>query len=538
MIHPEAHTPSHLQTTSMTVVAYRILATTLFVVAALLATINLPYAPRTRFDEGSHLHVPKTLVQHGKYADISATPDGGVEFRYHGPTIGIGPTIMLPVAAVYQVFGIGLTQGRLVIVIYFAIALIAGYALAQRLYDRWTALIALALLLASRTVNYEGLIEYGRQVLGEAPGVAFVFLGMLAWLAALKTAAQPAMRRTHWMWSVLAGLGFGLALVTKNQFVLIIPLALVLIALLDWRYYRAGTWTLRLVPLIVAVGCFALWTVVQFALLGPGTFFENLQQTRQAAGGAIFVFNLRSTLRAGYYLLRPDLFGGLVVPALAYTIWRARRRTSQGLSEALLALIIGLWLAWFVGVSLGWPRYAFPAVALSALTVARLAFDAIGWLRRVLPAAATITAIYLIVIIALPIALTARVVFTPDDSAQRFAAYLDANVPETAIIATWEPELGVLTDHCYLYPPQPTLDQAVRHTWLGGDSVRYNWYADRPAYVVVGSFGSYTGVYNTLDLERYYVRVAQIGTYALYQVRAGSGEYSNNPVLPSSAYAD
>lgn len=517
MIHSEAHSAPHIQTKPTPVVIYRLLVATLFVCAALLVTINLPYAPRTWFDEGSHLHVPKALVQYGKYADTSATPDGGIEFRYHGPTIGIGPTIMLPVAAVYQAFGIGLTQGRLVIVIYFAIALVAGYAVARRLYDRWTALIALALLLASRTVNYEGLIEYGRQVLGEAPGVAFVFLGMLAWLAALRTAGQPARRRSHWVWSVLAGLGFGLALVTKNQFVLIVPPALVLIALLDWRYYRHGTWALRLVPPVIAASCFGLWTIIQFAVLGPGTFFENLQQTRQAAGGAIFVFNLHSTLRAGYYLVRPDLYGGLIVPALAYTIWRARHRTSQGLSEALLALVIGLWLVWFVGVSLGWPRYAFPAVALSALTVARLIHDGVIRLRRVLPIAATIASVYAVIIIALPIALTARVVFSPDDSAQRFAAYLNATVPETAIIATWEPELGVLTDHRYLYPPQPTLDQAVRHTWLGGDPVRYDWYAARPEYVVIGGFGSYTGVYKTPELERFYVQEQQIGTYALFR---------------------
>ncbi|MBO9323545.1 MAG: glycosyltransferase family 39 protein, partial [Roseiflexus sp.] len=395
MIRPEAHRMPHLQTTTATGSMYRIVVIVLFAAAALLATINLPYAPRTWFDEGSHLHVPETLVRYGKYADISATPDGGVEFRYHGPTIGIGPTIMLPVAAVYQAFGIGLTQARLVIVIYFAIAVVAGYALAQRLYGGWPALIALALLLASRTVNYEGLIEYGRQVLGEAPGVAFVFLGMLAWLTALKTATELSAQRTHLIWSVLAGLGFGMALVTKNQFVLIVPLALLLTALLDWRYYRAGSWALRLVPLVVSVACFGVWTLTQFALLGPGTFFENIQQTRQAAGGAIFVFNIRSTLRAGYYLLRPDLYGGLIVPAMAYTIWRARSRTSQGLSEALLALLIGLWLAWFVGASLGWPRYAFPAVALSALTVARLAFDTVAWLRRLLPVAATVAVVYL-----------------------------------------------------------------------------------------------------------------------------------------------
>src|SRR3954470_24122176 len=72
----------------------------------LLALTNLTYAPITWFDEGSHLHVPKTLIQHGVYADISS--EG---YRYYGPTIGIGPTIMLPVALVFKLFGVGLEQG-------------------------------------------------------------------------------------------------------------------------------------------------------------------------------------------------------------------------------------------------------------------------------------------------------------------------------------------------------------------------------------------------------------------------------------------
>ena len=33
---------------------------------------NLTRYPAPWFDEGSHLHVPKTLVQHGVYADISS----------------------------------------------------------------------------------------------------------------------------------------------------------------------------------------------------------------------------------------------------------------------------------------------------------------------------------------------------------------------------------------------------------------------------------------------------------------------------------
>src|SRR5215510_15001326 len=66
-------------------------------IALFLTLVNLPYSPRTWFDEGSHLHVPKTLIQHGVYADISS--EG---YRYYGPTVGIGPTIMLPIALVFK----------------------------------------------------------------------------------------------------------------------------------------------------------------------------------------------------------------------------------------------------------------------------------------------------------------------------------------------------------------------------------------------------------------------------------------------------
>src|SRR6266498_3702129 len=138
--------------------------------AIVLALVNLPYAPRTWFDEGSHLHVPKTLIQHGVYADISS--EG---YRYYGPTIGVG-----------------LLQGRIVIVAYLLTALAAGYTLARRLHGQLVGLLAVTLLLASRTFGYQGAIEYGRQVLGEIPGVAFLMLGMLAWLAALR----PDERRT------------------------------------------------------------------------------------------------------------------------------------------------------------------------------------------------------------------------------------------------------------------------------------------------------------------------------------------------------
>jgi 4-amino-4-deoxy-L-arabinose transferase-like glycosyltransferase len=496
--------------------------------ALFLALFNLPFAPRTWFDEGSHLHVPKTLVQHGVYADISS--EG---YRYYGPTIGVGSTVMLPIALIFKLFGVGLLQGRLVIVGYLLVALAAFYALARRLHGSLAGLLALTLLLASRTLSYEGVVEYGRQVVGEVPGVAFLLLGTLAWLAALTADHRPpttdeagsrflilgSRLSSSWL-MILAGLGFGLALVTKNQFVLIIPPALFLAGLLDWRYYRAGSWQLRLVPLVIACGCFGVWTLAQFQFLGPGSFVDNMRMTRQAAGGSIFVFSLGATLRAGYYLLRPDLYGGLLVPSLAYALWRARRRDAQGLAELLIVLIVGLWLAWYVGASLGWPRYAFPAVAFGALLVARMLADLLGWLWRggaTQRGVAIAVAAYTALAVAAPLALSARGVLRPDDSAQRMAAYLNANVPQDVLVETWEPELGLLTDHRYHYPPIALLDTAVRHHWLGGPALVYDGLRDAPPYVVVGGFGAYTGVYAPDTLAHDYIEQQRFGSYVLFK---------------------
>src|SRR5690242_15788505 len=78
-----------------------------------LVFYNLPRYPLTWFDEGSHLHVPKSVLTRGVYADYSS--DG---FRYFGPTVGVGPTVLLPIAAAFWAFGIGLLQARIVMALY------------------------------------------------------------------------------------------------------------------------------------------------------------------------------------------------------------------------------------------------------------------------------------------------------------------------------------------------------------------------------------------------------------------------------------
>ncbi|WP_129674411.1 glycosyltransferase family 39 protein [Candidatus Chloroploca sp. Khr17] len=463
----------------------------LVILVLFLAFVNLPYAPRTWFDEGSHLHVPKTLVNYGVYADISS--EG---FRYFGPTIGVGPTVMLPVALAFQLGGVGLVQARLVIVLYMAIALLALFLLARRLHGLRIALLTLVLILASRTLRFEGMVEYGRQVLGEVPGIAFLSLGLLAYV-------QGILRPAHaTRYALLAGAAFGLALVTKNQFVLIVPPTLALLALLDWRYFRVGNWWLRLAPPAMAVAAFGAWMVIMLTFFGPDGFAANYAKTRQAAGGAIFVFEFEASRRAVVYLIQ--VYGGLLIPGLLYSLWRCRQRTPQALAELAPTLMACLWIAWFV-VSLGWARYAFPAVILGSLAVARLAADTIQMLharRLTWPTRAAVA--YLGLIILIPLSLTIRTLLSPDDSTHRMAAYLNANIPQNIVIETWEPEIGVLSDHRFHYVPTELLDPAVRHVWSGGPPVVYDGLDAQPQYVLAGPFSAYTQIYPLEILQRDY----------------------------------
>ncbi|RRR68722.1 MAG: glycosyl transferase [Candidatus Viridilinea halotolerans] len=482
----------------------RVALAILVVLALLLALINLPYAPPTWFDEGSHLHVPKTLVRFGVYADISS--EG---FRYFGPTIGVGPTVMLPIALVFQVAGVGLLQARLVMVTYLAFALLGLFALARRLYGLQVALLALLLVLASRTLRFEGMVEYGRQALGEVPGMAFLLGGLLAYALGLY---KPEARRRY---ALLAGLSFGLALVTKNQFVLIVPATLGILALLDWFYYRAGDWWLRLAPPVIAVACFGAWTVAMLAFFGPAGFSENLAKTRQAAGGAIFVFDPEATRRAVVYLVQ--VYGGLLVPGLLYSLWRSRERTAEGLARLAPSLMALLWLIWFV-TSLGWARYAFPAVILGSLAVARMAADLLHELyARRQRLALGVAMLYLSGAILLPLGLTAQVVLSPKDAAQRMAAFMDGNVPLDVIVETWEPEMGLLTDHNYHYVPIELLDPAVRRQWLGGPPVAYDGLEAEPPFVLLGPFSGYTAIYPDDVLEEEYEVLYGAEPYLLLQ---------------------
>lgn len=481
-----------------------------------LALYNLGYSPVPWFDEGEHLRVPKTLVQYGQYAVWSA--DG---FRYFGPTIGVGPTVLLPIALVFKLFGIGLVQARLVIVAYLMVAAALYWWIGRRLWESTIlATLSLVLLCVAPGVDF---IASGRQGLGEIPALAFFMAGLLIWWRATsdKAAKSPALG-----WIALASAFWALAAITKSDYGLLLPPTLVLAWLVNFLGSKFSflphqpnlKWWAYALPLVMVVGGIGGWYLIILLFLGGGSFENNLNLLRTASGGSAFVFSPPRMLSALKFLFSPDALFGLAVPGLLYGIWLARRTPRLALPVALCIV----WLGWFAFASVGWPRYAFPALVIIPLFTSKLIWDVALWLNRKKANLGLILAsLFVAGLVIWGLAPQVSDTLKVDDGAQRLAAYLNQNVDKSAVIETWESEMGFLTDHSYHYPPPELLDKAVRRMWLNQNvpplAQIYQPEKLQPDYLIVGTFGAWNQLYPpSLLTERYHL-VGNFGTYNLYQ---------------------
>lgn len=188
-------------------------------------------------------------------------------------------------------------------------------------------------------------------------------------------------------------------------------------------------------------------------------------------------------------------------------------------------------------------RYAFPALALVALFVARFLHDltdgfVLPWpiLREGQQVRLNPTELpsnwqkplfhwmvllwMMTMIVVNGINLGRRIANPPPPDAADVAAYLNTNIPLTAVIETWEPEMGFLTDHTYHYPPNSLLPKAVANKWMNGPAPATTYtfmQPNSPDYVLVGVFSRWVNVYPSEILDQHYRLVTTIGTYNLYQ---------------------
>jgi len=377
-------------------------------------------------------------------------------------------------------------------------------------------------MLSSRSVLF---LEYGRQLLGEVPGFFFLSLALYLWLSKWN--------ENDWKRLSLIGLLFGLAMITKYQYLLFLAPMLILSWFLDIFYYKNSTHRNFLVPGIIAAGSFGIWQVITLQYLGPATAMENLALLQASAEGAAFNFNMAQLSANFGELTSRAVYLGALFPALFYGFFISIPGTREGQKWSVLFLLVALNLGWFVVASIGWIRYAFLGLTLSSIFIARLFSDitdgfkfdwSSGYFRSFFESKNSYrfaVVVWLLAIIIIPMAKNVLEIAAPGPAyAEQMSAYLDENVPQPAIIETWDPEMGFLTDHNYHYPQNALLAIAVDQVYYGGEPVQGHYdfvQTEKPEYLLIGEFSKWTEIYSPEYVQENYKLMQSFGDYDLYQ---------------------
>lgn len=223
-------------------------------------------------DEAAHwqrrVHLFMQALRDGDWAGTNVTGHPGVTTMWLG---SIGRWLALRAGVDEPGMAGGafyLAYLRLPLAVTNSLAVVLGYLLLRRLLRREVALVA-ALCWASSPF----LIAHSRLLHLDALVTSFMTLSVLALLCATATDRASFMRpRQHFMWLIGAGVGAGLALLTKGSALVLLPVIGLLLAALapraGWRAWLLWVMSRYLVWLVCAlVTIAALWPAMWVAPL-------------------------------------------------------------------------------------------------------------------------------------------------------------------------------------------------------------------------------------------------------------------------------
>ncbi|MFC2023725.1 ArnT family glycosyltransferase [Chloroflexota bacterium] len=500
--------------------ALRCLAAAIAVLAVLaLGLFHQPFYPRTWLDEGFALQGAMNLARHRTYAMKSAEGFRVLDV----PLIANGPGIVVPISLAFNVFGVGLLQARLVMVVYLVGASAAFFTVGRRLFGVPAALVSVFLLLA---LPREGFLFLGRQTLGNVPALAYFLCGYLLWLISLEN--------DRLVYPASAGILWGAAMMTKGQYWLVLP-ALALLAVADQFHLRQIGFKKVGTAFVTALGCLGIWYVAQVLIVGWEDYGEHFRAVGATASLSVFAMRPARIPGSVWYLVRSGILP-VAAPGLLYAFWRCWKRDRRCAGQMLLLAFSLVWLAWYVLVSVGWHRYAFAPYAASCILTGGFVIEAIRGLRAKLPIAGhwrvgTIwrwcAALLLLVgLVATGLALSnqiRRIVASPIVSAQDFARYLDANIESGALVESWEWELDALVDLTYHHPTNDWVDRKTAVLQFGDKEPQegYPLLSYEPDYLIDGPFSKWTGLYAQSIDAGCCTLVRTNGPYDLYELGAG-----------------
>lgn len=482
-----------------------------------LGLFHQPYYPTTWFDEGLVLQGAINLVQHGQYAMRSV--EG---FRVlDQPLTANGPGVVLPITVVFAIFGIGLLQARILVALYFILAVVLFYKVTLSLFGKTAALISTLVLLA---VPDEGILLYGRQALGNVPALAYFLAGCYFLILLVE--------RKKNKFAIVTGLFWGLTLVTKSQYWIILPV-LGIVGLMDLFYFKQVGLKSGLTVIFLTLGGLILWQFVQYLLIGSENYGQYIESMHSSAKETVFAFRTMRIPGNIWYLVSSG-FVLFVIPGLLIAGWDSLRKNAYSVVQAFLVLFVVAWTIWYVFVSVGWHRYTFGPYSVG-LIFCGIAFmkagqmvgafwkDPVGktWQVYILEFGIVILFFFSILWgMSVGLKQIQRIIFAPEPYPQQFAEYLRWHISSNEVIESWEWELDALTpDLTYHHPTNDLVDRKTAELQFGEEfNEKYDFFVFNPSYLIDGPFSKWTGLYVEQLSDGCCVKVTDVGDYTLYKV--------------------
>jgi 4-amino-4-deoxy-L-arabinose transferase-like glycosyltransferase len=495
-------------------------AITLLVVVGSL--IDLDRLPSPWWDEGWTIDVARNWAEYGHYGHYLSGEPTAPDLAAAFPTVA-------SVALSFKLFGVGIWQARVAIVIYAILALAMLYWLAVRLYDRTVAQVSIVLLVVLAPYPFLNPVYVGRQVLAEMPMLFFLLAGYATFWLSLK--------RSRW-WLAMALITWAVALVTKAQ-VLPFWAASLAVPLMVMLFQRRWKWVGLLTFMLI--GSYAtsqlLIELEDLILRGHTVNSPSIPGLYEVTA---FVINVSARLDAG---LRVLLMGLPTLAGLIYAAaksWRGVKsgfgQLHQDLLRMMLLSLAGTWFAWYAFLSLGLERYLFPAVFVGSIFTAAALTDVAGHFsesqslarlradaRRRTPGRYTLFLAVLTGALAftLPqIALTLRSGFVTayGSPLAEVSDFLNNHTPTEALIESYDSELFFLLERHYHYPPNDLSITSITRTLLKQNvSNVYDPLVANPDYLVVGSFIHNWHIYDDIVASGQFTLVYHNSRYEVYK---------------------
>ncbi|MEK7116794.1 MAG: glycosyltransferase family 39 protein [Patescibacteria group bacterium] len=312
------------------------------------STYKLTESPSVWYDEGIYMQIAKNLADNGLVA-MRFSPSEIL----HISKFTVEYPVIYPLAGVFKVFGFGILQARLLMVLFILGLAATGYFLIKKLFGPNLALLSLALLVA-----FPPLYGNGKSVLGETPGLFFVFLALL-FIYFVRTTTEPKRK-----YVILAGLSAGLAIATKPLFLIFIP------ALIGGLFIGRKQISLKVSDLFVGVIAILipiiLWFATQFQAGDSFTeifsFYANPYYYTFGEMFGVIIKNAKNffTSIGPLYLL-------IVITIWLISLWtRIKRKITIYPEEATAAIFSLLCMLAYLRTT-GMFRYFYPAQIISLI---------------------------------------------------------------------------------------------------------------------------------------------------------------------------